>query len=270
MRRLATVKSLALASLMCLSLSGCHNQSKSEADTLSPAPQQTQLPPPNLSSASPPSPDLRPDLSSSRPAELEQLTILALGDSYTIGQGLGPESRWPVLLAHELGSQQAPQIIAQTGWTTQNLIQALLGTDLAPHWDLVTLMIGVNNQYQGRPLSEYHQQFETLLKQALAAAPKPSCVLVVSIPDWGATPFAAGQDRLAIGKQIAEFNAVNLALSQAYQTSYLDITPLSRDLADTPERVAPDGLHYSREMHQLWAERAARLLKTDCLAPIKN
>ncbi len=236
---------VALAGLLLLSLLSCHSQPKAD-----PAPAASA----HSSEAS--------EVSITTPTA-DKLTILALGDSYTIGQGLPAASRWPVLLAAQLGSQQTPQIIAQTGWTTQDLIQALLGNQLQAHSDLVTLMIGVNNQYQGRPLSEYRKQFENLLKQALAAAPSPACVLVVSIPDWGATPFAQGQDTRQIGSQIAAFNAINLELSQNYQTSYLDITPLSREQA--PERFASDGLHYSQQMHQIWAERAAKVLKMDCL-----
>jgi lysophospholipase L1-like esterase len=172
--------------------------------------------------------------------------FLALGDSYTIGEGVTPEERWPNQL--RIGE---PEIIARTGWTTGELSAAIDAASLQSPYDLVTLLIGVNNQYRGRGVEEYRREFAALLRRAIElAGGKPSRVIVVSIPDWGVTPFAAGRDRAAIAREIDSFNAVNRAEAWRAGARYADITPISRQ---KPELVASDGLHPSGAMYAEWA-----------------
>jgi lysophospholipase L1-like esterase len=186
-----------------------------------------------------------------------QLTYLALGDSYTIGESVKPELRWPDQLVARLRAKDLnvadPIIIAQTGWTTDELAAAIdARTDLAGRkFDLVTLLIGVNNQYRGRNLEEYRRQFAQLMKRAIDfAGGKPSHVIVVSIPDWGVTPFAEGRDRAQIAREIDTFNRVNREETMLAGARYVDVTPTSRD---QPSLVAEDSLHPSGDMYRLWA-----------------
>lgn len=189
------------------------------------------------------------------------LRILSLGDSYTIGENAAADERWPVQLAgliEQRGLSVAePLLIAQTGWTTDELAAAIQRADPQGLFALVTLLIGVNNQYRGRDLEEYRAQFRSLLEQAIAfAGGDPGAVIVLSIPDWGVAPFAAGRDRTQIGIEIDRFNAVNRAESEQAGVRYVDVTHLSRQAAGDPALTAPDGLHPSGKMYRLWAEQA--------------
>ena len=187
--------------------------------------------------------------------------FLALGDSYTIGESVMPAERWPVQLARMLQKEgvglDEPQIIATTGWTTDELSAAI---DRAPPrgpFDLVSLLIGVNNQYRGRALAEYRGQFADLLKRAIGlAGSQPGRVLVLSIPDWGVTPFARGRDRAAIGRAIDEFNAINAEAAQGAGARYVDVTPVSRQAVVDAALIAGDGLHPSGKMYTEWARLA--------------
>ena len=187
--------------------------------------------------------------------------FLALGDSYTIGESVMPAERWPVQLARMLQKEgvglDEPQIIATTGWTTDELSAAI---DRAPPrvpFDLVSLLIGVNNQYRGRALAEYRSQFADLLKRAIGlAGSQPGRVLVLSIPDWGVTPFARGRDRAAIGRAIDEFNAINAKAAQGAGARYVDVTPVSRQAVVDAALIAGDGLHPSGKMYTEWARLA--------------
>ena len=187
--------------------------------------------------------------------------FLALGDSYTIGESVAPAERWPVQLARMLQKEgvglDEPQIIATTGWTTDELSAAI---DRAPPrgpFDLVSLLIGVNNQYRGRALAEYRGQFADLLKRAIGlAGSQPGRVLVLSIPDWGVTPFARGRDRAAIGRAIDEFNAINAEAAQGAGARYVDVTPVSRQAVVDAALIAGDGLHPSGKMYTEWARLA--------------
>lgn len=186
----------------------------------------------------------------------DTLSYLALGDSYTIGQGVLPNERYPNLLADTLEQlgipMHKPQIIAQTGWTTANLITAINNAQINTTFDFVSLLIGVNNQYQHKPIAEYQQQFEQLLQKAIVFANNDtSKVVVLSIPDYGYTPFGQA-NQATISAQIAEFNAINKAIANAYGVQYFDITPISQQALLQPNLVATDQLHPSGEMYKQW------------------
>ena len=184
---------------------------------------------------------------------------LALGDSYTIGEAVREAGRFPVQLAERLRADgvdvATPEVVARTGWTTHELSGGIDSAGPVGPYDLVTLLIGVNNQYRGRPLDEYRQQFRQLVQRALGfAAGARERVIVISIPDWGVTPFAAGRDRDAIGREIDAFNEVNKDEANREGVRYVDITPISRRAKEEPNLVADDGLHPSAEMYRLWVE----------------
>lgn len=190
-----------------------------------------------------------------------QLRFLALGDSYTIGEGLPVEDRWPVQLVGQLRaaglSMGEPEIIARTGWTTDELAAALVQAGPQGPYDLVSLLVGVNNQYRGRDLAEYRDQFSQLLEKVVSlAGGDPERVLVLSIPDWGMTPFAEGLDTARIAAEIDSFNVVNREEAGRVGARYIDVTPASRLAATDPELIAPDGLHPSQKMYAAWVELA--------------
>lgn len=186
------------------------------------------------------------------------LRFLALGDSYTIGESVDPAERWPVQLADMLRSRNIamsdPEIIATTGWTTFELWSGIDAAKPAGPFDLVSLLIGVNNQYRGRSLAEYREQFVMLLTKAIGyAGNRPARVLVLSIPDWGVTPFAESRDRAAIASAIDSFNAVNREESIRLGVHYIDVTPVSRSAGHNASLIAGDGLHPSGAMYTEWA-----------------
>jgi lysophospholipase L1-like esterase len=191
----------------------------------------------------------------------DTVSFLALGDSYTIGESVDSALRWPVQLAEGLRGEgvptREPVIIARTGWTTGELTGGIDEAGLTGTYDLVSLLIGVNNQYRGRELEEYRLQFLELLSRAiLFAGGNPRRVVVLSIPDWGVTPFAEGRDRGQIAKDIDAFNRVKRNESEAAGVRYLDVTGISREAATDPSLVAGDGLHPSGTMYARWAEGA--------------
>lgn len=215
------------------------------------------------------------------------IRVLALGDSYTIGESVAPAERWPVQLAAMLticGYEVAdPTIIAQTGWTTDELAHAIeewerrdphasLGTGggtagrSLERYDLVTLLIGVNNQYRGRSAEEYRREFRGLLRRAIGfTRGRPGRVIVVSIPDWGVTPFAAGRDRAQIAEDIDRFNQVNREEAASAGARYVDITAISRRGAGEPGLQAADGLHPSAAQYREWS----RLILSQALAALR-
>jgi len=193
------------------------------------------------------------------PADEKKMTYLALGDSYTIGESVEFIERFPVQLVNKMrfsGFDFAmPEIVAKTGWTTDELISGIKQADLNDQYDLVTLLIGVNNQYRGRDIDNYKEEFEALLKVAMDfAADRKDRVIVLSIPDYGVTPFGSQKGRKRIGKEIDQFNAVNLAIADKYGVAYVNITGISRTAYRRTNLVAEDGLHPSGEMYQLWVE----------------
>lgn len=188
------------------------------------------------------------------------LRILALGDSYTIGESVPADERWPVQLAALLRKRglavAEPQIIAKTGWTTDELSAAMDAATLSPPYDLVTLLIGVNNQYRGRELDHYRVEFRALLDRAIdLAGDRPARVLVLSIPDWGVTPFAREKQRDAatVAAEIDAYNAVNRDEAQRAGVAWINITPMTREAAMDPTLLAEDGLHPSGRDYARWA-----------------
>jgi lysophospholipase L1-like esterase len=195
------------------------------------------------------------------------LTYLALGDSYTIGESVPADQAYPNLLASELTAQKypvsSPQIIAATGWTTDELISAISRSGITDKkFDFVTLLIGVNDQYQQLSQDNYRIKFQQALNTAIKFADgNKNRVFVLSIPDWGVTPFGAGHDNV-IGPQIDQFNAINKHISEDADVNYLDITPISRRAANEPDLIASDGLHPSGKMYAMWVSLLAPLIAT--------
>ena len=190
------------------------------------------------------------------PAE-DVLHFLALGDSYTIGEGVGEDERWPVQLAHRLRAVGVgiadPTIIARTGWTTAELQSGIELQQPRGTFDLVTLQIGVNNQFRGLDESEFEKELDELLQRSITyAAGKSQSVIVLSIPDWGVTPFAGDGDREQIAAAIDRFNAVQRARAAFYGCRYIDVTPESRKADSDRSLLADDQLHPSAKMYQRW------------------
>jgi lysophospholipase L1-like esterase len=193
-------------------------------------------------------------------------SYLALGDSYTIGEGAPLYQGYPyqaVQILRTAGHEfYAPEIIARTGWTTDELAHTLATQRLLPHYDLVTLLIGVNNQYRGRDSSEYGQQFDSLLQKAVHLADAASKVFVLSIPDWGYSPFASTRDRELISTEIDAFNRVAREIAASRHTTFIDITTHSRTQGAAPESFVADGLHPSASTYRFWAEQLAAAVIT--------
>ncbi len=201
-------------------------------------------------------------LSSRLPSEetmpSDTLSYLALGDSYTIGESVTEKERYPSQLAQRFrqnGVIIEPTVIATTGWTTQNLQHAITEARIkGKKYDLVSLLIGVNNQYQGKNIEEYKVQFKELLLQAVEfAGGNTKKVFVVSIPDYGFTPFGES-NQPSISRQIDLFNAANKQITEALGIQYFDITPISRKGLSNPALVAADGLHPSGLQYRQWTE----------------
>jgi len=202
------------------------------------------------------------------PLQAQVFNYLALGDSYTIGEGVAEADRYPNQLVAMLNADSlniaSPLIIARTGWTTDELSKAIEErTDLEESYDLVTLLIGVNNQYRGRSLEEYEEQLAYLLETAIKfAGGDNSRVFVVSIPDWSVTPFADGRntDKAKVAKEVDQFNEVKKMLCEEYGVDYTEITEAYRQNGN--EMVVADKLHPSKEIYQEWAAALAEKVKS--------
>lgn len=193
-------------------------------------------------------------------------SYLALGDSYTVGESVPSQDNFPnktVQVLKAAGYDLKPaEILAKTGWTTDELQNNINSHTFKPPYDMVTLLIGVNNQYRGRPVDTYKPEFENLLKQAIQFANnKANHVVVLSIPDWGVTPFASGRDRDQIAREIDDYNAANKIISEAYKVHYIDITPWTREAANDLSLLANDGLHPSGKEYNRWSEKLAYKIK---------
>jgi lysophospholipase L1-like esterase len=190
------------------------------------------------------------------------VTYLALGDSYTIGEAVSQKESFPYQLSALLNKQNIkvgnPRIVARTGWTTDELQAAIAKENIKEKFDFVTLLIGVNNQFRGYPEAIFRKEFIELLNASIKFANgKKNRVFVVSIPDWGATPYAAGADRAKIGGEIDRFNAICKAESLKAGIKYIDITPGSRKALNDKALVAGDGLHPSGKMYANWVQQLA-------------
>jgi lysophospholipase L1-like esterase len=190
-----------------------------------------------------------------------EVRFLALGDSYTIGESVAEAERWPMQLAdllRESGVQiAAPEIIARTGWTTNELAAAITEANPQGPYQIVSLLIGVNNQYRGYPQDTYRDEFAALLDQSITfAGGDANRVIVLSIPDWGVTPFGKDSGRQGISDEIDAFNAIAKEISDARGVHYVDVTPISRGAAVDFSLVAGDTLHPSGKMYTQWARLA--------------
>jgi lysophospholipase L1-like esterase len=201
----------------------------------------------------------------------KKIYYLALGDSYTIGQSVSPAENFPnrvtALLKKDSIDIQPARIIARTGWTTDELEAGIVAANsvdpLRSSYDFVSLLIGVNNQYRGRTVENYKPEFEELLKKAIHFAnDRADHVVVISIPDWGVTPFAAGRDRVQITKEIDTYNAANKQIALKYHVEYIDITAWTREAATDLSLLAVDGLHPSGKEYERWAEKIASFFKS--------
>ena len=188
---------------------------------------------------------------------MKMIRYLALGDSYTIGESVAEHERWPNQLAGLLRTNDISTevtLIARTGWTTDELWQGIQAREINPPYDLVSLLIGVNNQYRGLEIDEYREEFIFLLNKAIEyAGGDAKRVIVLSIPDWGVTPFAKSRDSKEIATEINLFNSVNREESEKAGVYYVNITPSSREAVTDSALIATDGLHPSGKMYAEWA-----------------
>lgn len=212
-------------------------------------------------------------MSTNPPGEtvIKKYTYLALGDSYTIGEMVPPPENFPgqVYAMMKSGTMdlQPARIIARTGWTTDELETGIVNAELAypllPSYDFVSLLIGVNNQYRGHTVDHYKPEFEELLKKAIRfAGNRADRVVVLSIPDWGVTPYAEGRDRAQIAREIDAYNAANKQITGQYNVHYIDITPSTREAATDNSLLASDGLHPSGKEYKRWAEKISLFFKS--------
>ena len=183
-------------------------------------------------------------------------SYLALGDSYTIGESVKESERWPVQLSNSLRNKlNKPVIIAKSGWTTDQLIDTLNKINFNKKFDFVSLLIGVNNQYRGRSVENFKEGFTILLKKSIEYANyKKERVMVVSIPDWGVTPFAKNKNRTIIGNEIDAFNKVIHDECMKNNITFFNITEISRKAVNDNSLIAEDGLHPSKKMYKQWVK----------------
>jgi lysophospholipase L1-like esterase len=196
---------------------------------------------------------------------------LALGDSYTIGEMVAPPDNFPgqvyAMMKNDTVDFQPARIIAKTGWTTDELETGIIAANnaepLHSSYDFVSLLIGVNNQYRGRSVESYKPEFEELLKKAIRYADnRADRVVVLSIPDWGVTPFANGRDRAQIAREIDAYNAANKLVAEQYNVHYINITPWTREAAADNSLLASDGLHPSGKEYKRWATAISAFFKS--------
>ena len=205
--------------------------------------------------------DTNTDTGEKMEQEQDRLKYLALGDSYTIGQSVDIALRYPVQIADSLDERgylmEAPMIIAVTGWTTSDLKAGIKAANPQGPYDLVSLLIGVNNQYRGMDINIYMKEFGELIDQSIYFAGNDTGrVIVLSIPDWGVTPFASGRDREKIAREIDQYNAINKEITLSKGVIWIDVTGISRLAVNDPALIASDGLHPSGKMYTEWVRLA--------------
>ena len=196
---------------------------------------------------------------------------LALGDSYTIGTSVPLDSNFPsqlsTILKNQLNAEVETEIIATSGWRTDNLLDALDYTDTTPPYDLVTLLIGVNNQYQGERFSKYKKEFSELFERSLILANENTeRLVIISIPDWGYTPFGQAWDMQKISKEIDEYNAYAQEVADKHGVKFINITDITRRGLEDEDLVASDKLHPSAKAYKLFVERMAPII----ISQLKN
>jgi lysophospholipase L1-like esterase len=201
---------------------------------------------------------------SRQPLPEQQLRLLHLGDSYTCAEGIDPEGGWPFQVRRLLEGRGVrvaeTRQIAKTGWTCAELLAGMRSADLKPDWDRITICIGVNNQYRGLDPASFRLELEQLVQEArLLLRKPPDGLLLLSIPDWGVSPFARDRDREAVAGEIDAFNAVVRTIALKTRVPFLDWTPLTRTFADQPSAFAPDDLHPSASQYAAWAKFIAEL-----------
>ncbi|MET0634914.1 MAG: SGNH/GDSL hydrolase family protein [Chitinophagaceae bacterium] len=206
-------------------------------------------------------------------------SYLALGDSYTIGEGVPFEDNFPSrtveLLKEEGILFEAPEIVAKTGWTTSELLDGISDAELRDEYDFVSLLIGVNNQYRCLDIADFSEEFEILLHEALEfTGDRTERVVVLSIPDWSVTPFAkinlpdkTNRDITIARKEIEVYNAVCALICRKYKIDFIDITPGTQLAGDNPDMLVADGLHPSAKVYASWAETLSEHFKRKILTP---
>lgn len=205
----------------------------------------------------------------------QPVTYLALGDSYTIGESVPQELRWPVQLVNKLQEDNyevaTPVIVAKTGWTTDELQSAIKEEDLNTNYDLVSLLIGVNNQYRGYPVDQYKREFKQLLEQAIAFAnDEPSRVFAVSIPNYGVTPFGMEKDENSIRQELLAYDTIADSIASEYGIPFINITPISEKAKDDLSYVASDQLHPSGKQYTEWVNLILPQVKSILKQPSKK
>jgi lysophospholipase L1-like esterase len=209
---------------------------------------------------------MKPPLQNSQ-SSVKRYTYLALGDSYTIGEKVNANENFPkqvtIILKAKGFNIRKPEIVAQTGWTTDELQEAIKKLKLRSSYDFVTLLIGVNNQYRGKKVADYIPEFESLLKQSIQfAGGDTTHVIVLSIPDWGVTPFAEDRDRKKIAAEIDEYNAANELICGKYKVHYINITNSTREAQKDPSLLTTDRLHPSAKEYERWAKKIAGYMQS--------
>jgi len=186
-----------------------------------------------------------------------EVSFLALGDSYTIGEAVDEEGRWPNQLASRIkASNIKVQIVATTGWTTTELAEGIVQANITEKFDLVSLLIGVNNQYRGLSIQDFEIELRELFETTISFSKSGSSnVLILSIPDWSAFPFAEGRDINKISKEIDAFNAVVKKMSEEFNLLFFNVTDISRLASSNDSLIAEDLLHPSKEMYKLWVNK---------------
>lgn len=195
-------------------------------------------------------------------------TYLALGDSYTIGESVPLYESFPYLVNQLMRKAkhhfQAPEIVAKTGWTSNELAEHILHAVLNDQYDFVTLLVGVNNQYRDLAIKDFENDFAFLANKAIhLAGNKSNRVMVLSIPDWGYTPFANGKEIQKINKEIDDYNEVCAGIAKRMKTHFINITDETRAEKNNLQALASDHLHYSKTTHLRWAEKIASIMKQE-------
>ena len=186
-------------------------------------------------------------------------SFIALGDSYTIGEGVNEDERWPnqfVDVAYENGVDfDQPMIIAETGWKTYDLLNAINQTNFSKKYDYISLLIGVNNQFNSRPIDEFEEDLNKLMDEMKRIKKNDGSIIIISIPDWGYTPFGESSDMSDISEQINLFNSSLRKFASTNDLKYVDVTEISRRGINEPDLITNDNLHPSGTMYLEWAKK---------------